>query len=582
MRLKLTISALGIGLAIAPAQNAPSHPAGGDAPVTLRSTVQLVTIPAVVRDKNGRAVGDLKQEDFQLFDNGKNQQIRLFSVESAGDAGAATPAASAPQAKPAPPSPRPDIVPDRFVAYMFDDIHMQAGDLMRIRKVAAVHFATALRPGDRGAVYTTSGVNTLEFTSDRDALQKALSRLIPRPLAEDNDLNCPSIGYYQANLIVNKMDPMAIRAAVGELMGCDSSVNAEMAVGKVNFEARSTLMQHERASRAALDSIFDAIRRMEALPGQRSLILVSPGFLTPDLRQEVGEIIHTGIKARVTVSSLDARGLWTDPQFDASVGHNGSPASGGRGRGGGAQSSLPSGAEIQRIKSSIANAAASVADDVMAEVSAGTGGRFFHNSNDLKTGFQQIAAAPEHVYMLAFSPSELKSDGKYHNVKVTVAGGKGLEVDARKGYFAPVLFADPLEQARNDVREAVFSRDQLNDLPVELTAQLVKRDEKTAQIVVQTRLFPESLKLRHDGGRRYGQVRVMCSVFDANGQYVTAVEKVLDLQMRDEVFERTRESGVVSRTEIDIKPARYLVRVVIRDVEGRQTTTKDAIVGETP
>lgn len=184
--------------------------------------------------------------------------------------------------------------------------------------------------------------------------------------------------------------------------------------------------------------------------------------------------------------------------------------------------------------------------------------------------------------MLAFSPAELRNDGKYHNVKVTVPNVKGLEIDARKGYFAPVQFTDPIEESKNNMREAVFSRDQLSDLPVELTAQLIKRDERAGQIVVKTRIYPQSLKLRHENGRRFGQVRVVCSVFDANGEYVTAVERVMDLQMRDEMFERTRESGVVLQTDIDVKPGRYLVRTVIRDVEGRQTSTKDAIVGDAP
>ena len=42
--------------------------------------------------------------------------------------------------------------------------------------------------------------------------------------------------------------------------------------------------------------------------------------------------------------------------------------------------------------------------DVMAEVAANTGGRFFENSNDLRGGFERLAAAPEYVYVLGFSP----------------------------------------------------------------------------------------------------------------------------------------------------------------------------------
>ena len=583
MLLKFAIAALGMGVAGAAGQNAPSTPAGGNEPATFRTNVQTVTIPVVVRDRQGHAVGALEKEDFQLFDNGKPREIELFSVEKSGDAGEEThsPADPNPEAQRAPARLAPDILPARFVGYLFDDIHMKAGDLMQVRKAAAAHFSSALGPRDRGAVFTTSGVITVDFTSDRDALQKALLRLAPHPLVDQNTFACPQIGYYQADLIANKKEPMAIRTALGELLACEPSIPVEEGLNRVDFDARAVLIQGEREGQTALASVLDVIRHMEVLAGQRTLILISPGFLTPDLRREVSEIIHTGIKARVTVSSLDARGLWTDPSFDLSTGHNGGGAAPARRMpGSSAGSGLPSGAEIARMKSSFLSTAAFVAADSIAEISAGTGGRLFHDSNDLKGGLEQIASAPEYVYMLAFSPGDLKNDGKYHNIKVTIRNPNGLTVDARKGYFAPIQFGNPVEQAKDNVREAVFSREELKDFPVDVIAQLVKQDENTGRIVVQTRFYPQSLKLRKADGRNYGQVRMVCSVFDANGQYIKAVEKVMDLQIRDEVFEQQSKQGVVSRTDIEVKPGRYLVRVVIRDVEGQQTAARNVAVGE--
>ena len=74
-------------------------------------------------------------------------------------------------------------------------------------------------------------------------------------------------------------------------------------------------------------------------------------------------------------------------------------------------------------------------ENVMAELADGTGGTFFHNSNDLEGGFKKLTEAPEYLYLLEFSPKDVKQDGSYHALKVKV-NQDGLKLQARRGYFA--------------------------------------------------------------------------------------------------------------------------------------------------
>ena len=53
-----------------------------EAPVTFSSRVNLVSVPVVIRDKDGHAVGGLKQGDFQVFDKGKPQVITKFTIQA--------------------------------------------------------------------------------------------------------------------------------------------------------------------------------------------------------------------------------------------------------------------------------------------------------------------------------------------------------------------------------------------------------------------------------------------------------------------------------------------------------------------
>ena len=75
-------------------------------------------------------------------------------------------------------------------------------------------------------------------------------------------------------------------------------------------------------------------------------------------------------------------------------------------------------------------------EDVMAELADGTGGAFFHNSNDLEGGLQALTVVPEYVYLIELSLQNVKQNGEYHPLRVTV-DKDGLRVVARRGYFAP-------------------------------------------------------------------------------------------------------------------------------------------------
>ena len=312
--------------------------ASHDAPATFSTKVNLVMVPVIIRDSKGKAVGTLQKDDFQLFDKGKPQVIAKFSVEKAGEA--VIPAEVAEDATlekatgngtAAPSKPAPAIA-QRFVIYLFDDVHTSMPDLVQARDAAIRHLTESLDPVTRAAVYTTSGQNNVDFTDDRVALQQALLKLMSRPTIGAPGSECPDLSYYMADLIQNKNDPTALQAATAEaLASCsppppdNSAASQQAALRQAQIVAQSTAARvvnlGERDARLALSVIEGAIRRLSAVPGDRSLIFVSSGFfMQDDLRHDETEIMDRAIRANVRISSLNARGLYVMiPGGDAST-----------------------------------------------------------------------------------------------------------------------------------------------------------------------------------------------------------------------------------------------------------------------
>ncbi|HEY4084842.1 MAG TPA: VWA domain-containing protein, partial [Bryobacteraceae bacterium] len=392
---------------------APSPPAAEvtskEAPFTFKSGVNLVPVPVVVRDSRGQAVGNLDVEDFQLFDNGKLQMISKFSVEKlANDAG---PVASPNQPdKPAVSSENP-VIPDRFVAYLFDDLHMSASDLVYTRDAVRRQVDSA-RANERAAIYATSGRPLQEFTNDKEKLHSALAAIgIGRANATKylQQNSCPPMTYYMGDQITNKNDAGALGIAIQDAVRCAQLKlpgQLDIATGMAKQAAREMFFNGDRETTASLDTLRNVVSRMGSIPGQRTIVLISSGFLVlEDHRDEQTALIERALHSNIVIGALDARGVYLPGMLGDASQH---------------QMNL----DTLGQKDSYAKREAMIQSDVMATVAEGTGGTFSHGTNNYDEGIARTAAEPEYLYVLSFSPSDLKLDGKYHNLKVTLKAAK--------------------------------------------------------------------------------------------------------------------------------------------------------------
>jgi VWFA-related protein len=535
-----------------------------DEPTTFKVNVKLVVVRAVVRDSQGHAVGNLHKEDFQVLDKGKPQPITQFEVEQPGALAAKARQTSDEKSASEPlsdvPAPHAPAGPERFIAYVFDDVHLEFGDLSQVRNAAERHFST-LRPTDRAAIFTTSGLGNLDFTDDHDKLHAALFHLRPQPLAGGLGHDCPDISYYQADLIINKNDLQATQVALQEAASCQPPIpgapppNPMPLVTTASIQA---LRSGEHESQLSLGILKDVVHNLSRMPGQRSLVLVSPGFIAPKMEYEYTEIIDRAVRSQVVINALDARGLYViTPLGDISyTGRRPPPAA----------------------KVLIETAAASANDDLPAVLADGTGGVFFQNSNDFDEGFRRVAETPEYSYVLAFVPQNLKLDGSFHNLKVSLKSPQKLTVQARRGYYAPRNYASPQEQAKQEIEDATFSQDEVHNLPVNLHTQFFKSSDEDAKLIVLAHIDVRHLRFRKAEGRNNNVLTCVSAVFNRNGNFLQGIEKVVTMHLKDETLESKKESGLTLKTSFDVKPGSYMVRLVVRDTEGQLMSAENGTV----
>ena len=517
----------------------------------LRARANEVLVRVVVRDAQGRAVTNLTRDDFRLLDNGKPQVIRGFSLELTHPT-AASPVEKTTRPSAAKPPESPATPPEHFVGLYFDDTFMSLDDVVRTRTAATHYLETAITPGDRVGLFTSSGEpGDVEFTSDLSTVEQGLAKLRPNP----HTLPCKvKEEFYEAYnaywFLETGMGSVQSSSGVHQTSGSGGSqataggsiVNPRVDTAlQLAPRARMTWGKYRIPAVESLDRLEALVRRLSLMPGQRSIVWISPGFLAMDQDDRLTSLIERALRAHVVISALDSRGLWTpETGIDFCVPGAKPPPN--------------------------AQAADLAAGDLLAAIASGTGGVLFHDSNDFDAGFRLVGGLPEAAYLLSFSPADLKYDGKFHNLAVQLVNGPGLVVQARKGYFAPS--APPGSKgattvAEEELAQDVFSQSEVQTVPISLDTQFFKTATDEAKLTVLVRLDVSRLRLKRQNGRNFDHLTVITALFSYAGEFVTGNCQDVDLHLLDPNLPLWKQTGLSLRASFSVKAGQYLVRAVV-------------------
>ena len=537
-------------------------------PGTIRSNVSAVEVDVVVRDANGRAVGGLERQDFELYDNGKQQAITQFLIERVTPVGVSTQPqaargapAKAGAAAPAPAAPR-------SIALFFDDRSSSFSDLHYAQVAAEKLVRDDLHPDDQVGVFTASGTERQDYTADTGKLLAAIQAVRPEPLGSPpGPCFIPPPTQYamgpDAAYLIAKGDMQVARlysceggrsqapsrpgvASAGRVEGppapvepTDSELEAQMVLGEAELKARYIL--------GSLESV---IAELAARPGQRIVVLISSGFFTLSVEREQDEVAQDALRAGVVISALDAKGLAANAMdlSEPNPGTNpGTPPPPG-------------------LESDILGDQWQAKNGVMEAMARDTGGTFFHNDNDLAAGLREVAALPEVSYRLAFSPANLKDNGRFHHLEVKVKAPAWHSVQARQGYFAPGRAPEEAQANLDQFNHEVLGTDEIGRLPVALTATVARLDSGTTAALVSVRLSPKALSFAMVQGRYFDRVNMAVGLFGPGGKYVAGKMAFTEMNLKKATLAYLDRTEINAKLVVQAPAGNYRLRIVVEDI----------------
>ncbi len=371
---------------------------------TFRAGVNFVRVDVIVSDRNGQAVPDLKQADFEVTEDGKPQTVETFKFISVSG-------------NPAPGEPEPKQIRSdydeeseaarddvRLFALFLDDYHVRRSSSMALKPALSAFVEKQIGPNDLvGVMYPLTPVSALLMGRDRNELLSAIQHFegrkydyTPRNEFEEQYAMAPAVTVEQ---IRNQVTLSALQSLVTHL-------------GALREGRKAVILVSEGFSNILPPQLSDPVAGMPGLgnPARMNPMLQtddrSAFFASLDIQEELRDVYDAANRSNTAIYALDPRGLATS-EFDISQNIN-------------------QRTDFQFLQATL---------DTLRVLADQTDGRAIVNRNDLEVGLRQVVRDSSAYYLLGYSSSHTVADGKFHEIKVKIHR-QGIQVRARKGYWA--------------------------------------------------------------------------------------------------------------------------------------------------
>src|SRR6202789_3533963 len=508
-------------------------PEGG---FVLKLNGELVLTNVVARDsKTGEVVQGLKQSDFSIFENGKEQRIETFDFESvdkatplneatvsglaAGTGGNGSKAVVV--AKPE------ELRNHRLIVMFFDLTSMQPEDLDRCVMAAQDFLRTKIQPADLIALVSLGDTLNVDqdFTADKNAL-----------------IN--EVGVY--NGTEGQGFALGATANSNQVEDTTASTPDEEEYNDINTDRELFALQAVSKS-------------LEKITEKKSLLYFSGGISRDGIENQASlrAAINSAVRANLAVYSVDTRGLQAiSPLGDASTGSL-------RGTGAFNGSAL-----TNNMQANFAT------QEVMSTLSTDTGGKAFFDSNDFAPAFAQVERDTSAYYAIGFRSTNPARDGKYRKLTIKI-NRPGVKLEYRPGYYAPADFKHSGKEDREQELEEQLASDlPATDMAVYLDAMYFRLDDNRYYVPVSLLVPGSQIPFVKGGDKDKATLDIIGVVVDAVKRPIGRARETVKLNLDQN--QQARQRNIEYTTSFNLPPGKYTLKFVVRENQTGQMGSFEA------
>jgi VWFA-related protein len=578
-----------IGTTTAQQPAAPQPPAQR-ATGTLNEEIRAVLVDVVVRDKRGMPVADLTQADFEVLEDNVAQTIGSFTRILDGGingavAGSPEPAApsAAATSSPVVGSPVPAFQTPPVTALVFDRLTPEA---RRLAVQAAQNYFGSKEeaPGYVGIYGIDLGLAPYApFTRNARTLRQALTKMMSRASASFNSSDQREQKAAADQLAESANQAVAGVAAAGGPGASNAMGSAPAAALIAEMQSKMIhdfeVMEHDQEGYATTNGLFAIINAMRGLPGRKSLVLFSEGISIPPAVQRLFlGVIDAANRANVSIYTMDAAGLRAESEQakirdqvneDAKTRINNYASSNARN-----SAPLTKGLEYNEdvLRQDPHTGLGQLAQD--------TGGVLFENTNNLRQGFDRIESDLRNYYLIGYTPTNDKYDGRFRTIDVRVKR-PGVTVAARKGYFA-VRDAGglPVNPWEAPALGALERKPVPNAFPVRAAAlRFPERDRPgLTPVVVDLKTAPLTFQPAEDGKTYTSDFAVVVRFLDGENRVARKLSQHYEVKGPIAEIDRAKQGEVIFYREPELASGVYSMETVVYDAPSGKASVRYSTV----